>query len=309
MNEGHYGKVMWINLSDESFREESLPDEMYREYLGGYGLACRLIYENTPQNFDPLSHESILGFFPGLLTGTMAPLSGRYMVAGKSPLTGTWGDANSGGTFGPEIKKCGYDGILIEGIADSPKYVVITPDQQEIFDASEIWGLGIIESEKSLKKKHGKFIKTAGIGQAGENLSLISGIANDEGRIAARSGLGAVMGSKKLKMLVLKGNEGVQMHNRGKFINLVKEYNKENKAEEPGWLWKKIIKFLPKMAKIMRWTNMGMKGPANMIKKIYHNVGTMVANTLSAETGDSPVKNWDGIGMYDFPLEDSMKIS
>mgnify|MGYP006282445073 FL=1 len=309
MNEGYYGKVLWVDLSNNTLQEETLPDEMYRQYLGGYGLACRLIYENMPANLDALSSDSILGFFPGLLTGTMAPLSGRYMVAGKSPLTGTWGDANSGGTFGPEIKRCGYDGILIKGIAQTPKYVVITPDEKEIIDASEIWGLDIIQAEEKLKEKHGQFIKTAGIGQAGENISLISGIANDEGRIAARSGLGAVMGSKKLKMLVLKGKERVKMNNKSIFVDLVKNYNKEAKAEEPGWLWRKILKIVPNAAKILRWTNMNMEGPAGMVKKIYHNIGTIVANTLSAEIGDSPIKNWSGIGMYDFPFEDSKKIS
>ncbi|TFF98394.1 MAG: aldehyde ferredoxin oxidoreductase [Promethearchaeota archaeon] len=309
MNEGYFGKVLWVDLTNESLQEETLPEEIYRKYLGGYGLACRLIYENMEADVDPLSADSILGFFPGLLTGTMAPYSGRYIVAGKSPLTGTWGDANSGGTFGPEIKKCGYDGILIKGIAESPKYLVISPEKQEILDASDIWGLDIIEAEKKLKEKHGRFIKTAGIGQAGENLSLISGIANDGGRIAARSGLGAIMGSKKFKMLVLKGKERIKYHERKKYISLVQEYNKEAKQEDPGWLLGKIIKIIPNMAKLMRRVNMGMEGPPKLIRKIYHNVGTCIANTLSAETGDSPVKNWGGIGMYDFPLEMSSKIS
>ncbi len=309
MSKGYFGKVLWVDLSNETFQEEKITDRIYRQYLGGYGLACRLIYENMPPKTDPLSAESILGFFPGLLTGTMAPLSGRYMVAGKSPLTGTWGDANSGGTFGPEIKRCGYDAILIKGSAEKPKYIAITPEQQDILDASEIWGLDIIEAENKLKKLHGKFIKTAGIGQAGENVSLISGIANDRGRIAARSGLGAIMGSKNLKMLVLKGKHRIQLHDKKNFIELVKNYNSETKTGRPGWFWKKIIKTIPNMAKVMRKVNIGMEGPAGIIRKIYHNVGTCLANTLSAETGDSPVKNWGGIGMYDFPLEMSRDIS
>ncbi|MHA1196147.1 MAG: aldehyde ferredoxin oxidoreductase N-terminal domain-containing protein, partial [Promethearchaeota archaeon] len=112
---------MWIDVSKEIFYEENIPEETYRKFLGGYGLALKLIYEKMPIKCDPLGSESILGFFPGLLTGTMAPLTGRYMVCGKSPLTGTWGDSNSGGFFGPEIKKCGYDGIFIRGIAKDPK--------------------------------------------------------------------------------------------------------------------------------------------------------------------------------------------
>jgi aldehyde:ferredoxin oxidoreductase len=117
MGSGLFGKILWINLTEESFKEEIIPEETYRQYLGGYGLAVKLVYENMPVKVDPISPESIFGFFPGLLTGTAAPFSGRYMVAGKSPLTGSWGDSNSGGTFGPEIKKCGYDAILIKGKA------------------------------------------------------------------------------------------------------------------------------------------------------------------------------------------------
>ncbi len=102
---GYLEKILWIDLSEENFREETLPEEYYRQYLGGYGLAAKLLYDNLPIRIDPLGEEAIFGFFPGLLTGTIAPLTGRFMVAGKSPLTGTWGDSNCGGFFGPEIKK------------------------------------------------------------------------------------------------------------------------------------------------------------------------------------------------------------
>lgn len=309
MKKGFYGKILWIDLTNKTFEEEELPESVYKQYLGGYGLAAKLIYERTKANYDPLSPEAIFGFFPGLLTGTAAPFSGRYMVAGKSPLTETWGDANSGGTFGPAIKKCGYDAILIKGAAEKPTYVTIIEGKTEFHDAAEIWGLDIIEAEEKLKEKHGKFIKTAGIGQAGENVSLISGIANDKGRIAARSGFGAVMGSKKLKMLVLRGKTRPPIHDKDKFMDLVKDYNESGRAEEPGRVTKFIINKVPKLAKLMRWIGMGMAGPASLMRNVYHNLGTSVANTLSAETGDSPVKNWKGIGMYDFPYEKSKKIS
>jgi aldehyde:ferredoxin oxidoreductase len=195
---------------------------VYRQYFGGYGLAAKLIYEGTKAKYDALGPDSVFGFFPGLLSGTAAPFSGRYMVAGKSPLTGTWGDSNSGGTFSPEIKKCGYDAILFKGKAESPKYVSIIDGTKEILDASDIWGLDVALAEKKLKERHGKDIKTAGIGPAGERISLIAGIVNDNGRIAARSGIGAIMGSKKLKMLVLKGSERVTFHDKEKFTQIVK---------------------------------------------------------------------------------------
>ena len=136
MINGYFGKILWVDLTNEKFEEENLPDKIYRQYFGGYGLGCKLIYENMRPKVDALSAKSIFGFFPGLLTSTAAPFSGRYMVAGKSPLTGTWGDANSGGTFGPEIKKCGYDAVLFKGIAESPKYVTIIDGNKEILDAA-----------------------------------------------------------------------------------------------------------------------------------------------------------------------------
>ncbi|HEC39371.1 MAG TPA: aldehyde ferredoxin oxidoreductase, partial [bacterium] len=146
----YMGKVLWVDLSKGTFKEEFLTDEIYRQYLGGYGLAAKLIYDNMLPRVNSLGYDALLGFFPGLLTGTVAPLSGRYMVAGKSPLTGTWGDANSGGYFGPEIKKCGYDGILIKGKADSPKIITIIDDEKQIVDASDLWGTDAVETEIKL---------------------------------------------------------------------------------------------------------------------------------------------------------------
>ncbi|MFX1316448.1 MAG: aldehyde ferredoxin oxidoreductase N-terminal domain-containing protein, partial [Promethearchaeota archaeon] len=273
MNSGNFGKVLWVDLTNEKFEEQDLPNNTYLQYFGGYGLGCKLIYENMSPKVDALSSDSIFGFFPGLLTGTVAPFSGRYMVAGKSPLTGTWGDANSGGTFGPEIKKCGFDAILFKGIADSPKYVALIDDNKDILDAADLWGLDIINAEKYLRKKHGKFIKTAGIGRAGEKLSHISGIANDKGRIAARSGIGAIMGSKNLKMLVLKGAYKVPLYDKDSFMSLVKMYNQEGKKKEPGKLIRSILRKAPNFAKLMRRFKIQLSGPAGMIRHIYHNYG------------------------------------
>ncbi|MFX1596764.1 MAG: aldehyde ferredoxin oxidoreductase N-terminal domain-containing protein, partial [Promethearchaeota archaeon] len=306
---GIFGKILWIDLTEENFKEEFLPEKIYRQYFGGYGLAVKLIYENMTAKIDPLSPKSIFGFFPGLLTGTAAPLSGRYMIAGKSPLTGTWGDANAGGTFGPEIKKCGYDAILFKGAAETPKYVLIKDDNKEILDASDIWGLDIIEAETILKEKHGKFVKTAGIGQAGENLSKISGIANDKGRIAARSGLGAIMGSKNLKMVVLKEDKKISVYQKDKFFELIKAYNESGTRGKPNKLIRSILKNVPRLAKTIRRFRIKFSGPPNMIREIYKTYGTSVGNTLSAETNDSPIKNWSGIGIYDFPFEKSKDLS
>ncbi len=311
MDKGYFGKILWINLSqgEIEFKDINISDETYRQYIGGYGLGCKILFEHMKPKIDPFSENSLLGFFPGLLTGTMASLTGRYMVVGKSPLTGSWGDANSGGTFGPEIKKCGYDGIIIEGKADTPKYVSIIEGQKEIIDASEIWGSNIVTAEERLQEKHGKYIKTAGIGQAGEKLSKISGIVNDRGRIAARCGLGAIMGSKNLKALILKGSEKIPIYDKKRLIDLTKEYNKVVGQEEPGFFSKLILNIIPNMGKLLRRLGVNMAGSGGLVRTIYHNFGTSLANTLSAEIGDSPVKNWGGIGQYDFPMEKSKAIS
>ena len=273
-----FGKILWIDLSEESIKEEALPEEIYRQYLGGYGLAAKLIYDNMPAKADPLGTEAIMGFFPGLLTGTVAPLSGRYMIAGKSPLTGTWGDANSGGFFGPEIKKCGYDGILIKGIAATPKYIAIINDEIKILDASEVWGFDVAETEDKLKEKHGK-VQIACIGQSGEKLSLISGIVNDKGRIAARSGFGAVMGSKKLKAIVLKGNRKISPSDADSLRSHTKDYNNKIAAASGG------------------------------IISIFKTYGTTAGNVFSGSSGDTPIKNWAGNSREDFPTERLNKIS
>lgn len=271
MANGFMGKILWINLSDETFKEEELPEEIYRQFFGGYGLASKLIYERMPANTDALSPEAILGFFPGLLTGTVAPLSGRFMVAGKSPLTGTWGDANCGGYFGPEIKRCGYDGILILGMASNPIYIVID-NEKKILDASELWGLDATETEEKLKEKHGK-VQVASIGQAGEKLSLISGIVTDKGRIAARSGLGAVMGSKNLKAIVLKGDNKISVIDKEALIESSKKYNEGIKEATMG--------------STFIWKNLGTSG-------LYAGVGNI---------GDTPIKNWGGNTNEDFPRD------
>ncbi|MHA1254819.1 MAG: aldehyde ferredoxin oxidoreductase family protein [Promethearchaeota archaeon] len=276
MSKGIYNKILWIDLSHDSFEEKELSDEILRQYIGGYGLAAKLIYDNMPAKADPLGPEAIMGFFPGLLTDTGAPFSGRFMIAGKSPLTGGWGDSNCGGYFGPEIKKCGYDAILIKGIASSPKYITIIDGQKQILDALDLWGLDCIQTEEKLKEKHGRG-QLASIGQSGEKISLISGIVNDKGRIAARSGLGAVMGSKKLKAIMLKGNQKVDLTDRDALLNLTRNYNESLKGNG---------------------VFLGLK-----------TYGTTIATKLFSIAGDTPIKNWGGTVPEDFSIEKLDKIS
>ena len=226
MKNGCMGKVLWVDLSRKTINEEPVPEAQYRKYLSGIGLASKLLYDRIPAGADPLGPDNILGFVSGLLTGTGSLFAGRWMAVGKSPLTGTWGDANCGGNFSPAIKRCGYDGIFFSGISEKPVYLFIDKKGASLRDAADIWGLDTKETENRLRKHVGcSHARIACIGQAGEKLSLISGIANDGGRMAARSGLGAVMGSKKLKALVLCGAKRIRTHDSQAIKQLSRQCN------------------------------------------------------------------------------------
>jgi len=290
MSKGYMGKVLWVDLSKGEIREEVIPDEIYEYYLSGMGLAAHLLYNRIPAGADPLGPDNILGFVSGLLTGTGSLFSGRWMVVGKSPLTGGWGDANCGGNLSPAIKRCGYDGIFFTGISEKPVYLHARHNGAELCDASHLWGKDAVETEEALIKEKGDKAKVACIGPAGEKLSLISGICNDRGRLAARSGLGAVMGSKKLKAVVLDGKRRIDVHNRDEIKRLSRQCNRWVQWQPP---------FLPGpqaayMGVVMRLlpTQMAMDG---MIEKILlRKWGTSGLNQASVEMGDSPIKNWKG---------------
>ena len=198
MQKPYMGKILMVDLSNQTMTEEAIPRSVYEQYLSGMGLGAHILYHRMPAGADPLGPENILGFCSGFLTGTGSLFSGRWTLVGKSPLTGTWGDANCGGTFSPAIKRSGYDAIFFKGISAGPVYLYVKNGKTLLKDASDLWGQDAVETEEILKKRHGEKAAVAVIGPAGEKISLISGVCTDRGRIAARSGLGAVMGVKKL---------------------------------------------------------------------------------------------------------------
>jgi len=205
LTRGYTGRLAFVNLLTDEVKEEKLDEKLARDFIGGYGFGVRVLFEHQKARVDPLGPENMLGFTTGPLTGTAVPTGGRYTVVCKSPLTSGWGDANSGGRLGSELKAAGWDAIFISGIAPSPKYLLVTNDGIELKDASHLWGKDTVETEDMLSKELGEKIRVACIGPASERLSLISGIVSDKGRIAARSGVGAVMGSKRLKAVVVRG--------------------------------------------------------------------------------------------------------
>jgi len=304
MKLGYMGKILMVDLTKRECYEESIPDDVYEHYLSGMGLAVYILYNRIPPGADPLGPDNILGFVSGLLTGTGSLFSGRWMVTGKSPLTGGWGDANCGGNFSPAIKRCGYDGIFFRGISEKPVYLYVKNGQAEFRDASHLWGQDTVETEAGLSKECGSRARVAVIGPSGENLSLISGICNDRGRMAARSGMGAVMGSKLLKAVVLDGQKRIFVHNRETIKQLSRRCNQWVQFQPP---------FLPGpmaayVGTLMRILPVQMAMDGLLYKIMLKKWGTGSMNQMSVEMGDAPIKNWSG-SSADWGIEASSSVN
>jgi aldehyde:ferredoxin oxidoreductase len=271
MQGGYCGKIAVVDLTTGVIEVEPLSEETARGFIGGYGLGARLSFERQAAGADPLGPGNILGFTTGPLTGTKAPTGGRYMACAKSPLTGGWGDANSGGHFGSELKAAGFDALFVTGRAETPCMLWVTPGRIEIRDASRLWGRDTVEAEAAIQAEFGDpKIRVAAIGPASERLSLISGIVNDRGRIAARSGLGAVMGAKRLKAVAVRGGAKVPVADAAELARLSKAFSQS-------------IKDLPGMAQAL----------------VKH--GTCGFTSGLIASGATPVKNWQLAGEAAFP--------
>ena len=267
---GYVGKIGFVNLSNGEIREQELDEKLACDFIGGHGLGARILFEMQKGWVDPLGPDNILGFVTGPLTGTPVPTGGRYAVVCKSPLTGGWGDANSGGFFGPELKFAGLDAIFASGIAPRPSYLLVTDAGIEIKDASHLWGKDTIETEEALAKEIGDpKVRVACIGPASEKLSLISGICNDKGRYAGRSGVGAVMGSKKLKAVVARGKGKINVADSAGVKKLNQEFTQ--KMKEVGFI-QTLMKY-----------------------------GTCGSTVAVVGSGVGPVKNWQLTGTESFP--------
>lgn len=290
MHFGYQGKILWVNLTDGTSIEEFIPEKIYRLFLSGSGLAAVILYRHLPAITDSLGPENILGLVSGLLTGTGTLFTGRWMAVGKSPLTGKWGEANCGGTLSPAIKRASYDGIFFKGSSATPVYALIENGQTRLLDASNLWGLDAIQTQMELHKRHGSKCSIACIGPAGEKLSLMAGIVNDGARLAARGGLGAVMGAKQLKAVVVSGDAPIQVHNP----SLTKELNQavvrtvRNQIPLPPG---KVVKFA---GMLMRWVPFQFALDGWFYKLLLKKWGTCGFNQIGIEMGDTPVKNWAG---------------
>ncbi len=207
------GKILRVDLAAGTCISEATNMEWAHDYMGQRGLATKYLVEETDPKVDPFSPDNKMIFATGPLTGTIAPTSGRWSVVCKGPLTGAIACSNSGGFFGAELKNAGWDMVIFEGKSASPVYLDITNDQAELKDAADLWGKSVWETEASLRERRGDpDVRVASIGLAGENGVLYAAIVNDLDRAAGRSGVGAVMGSKNLKAVVVRGTVGVTVN-------------------------------------------------------------------------------------------------
>ena len=200
----YYEKIARINLTTGEIKVEKLDLDLAHKFIGGRGLGTKILYDEGVATVDPLSPENKLIYITGPLTGAAAPSTGRYMVVTKSPLTGMIASSNSGGVWGQKLKYAGWDALIVEGEAPAWKYLNIEDDKIELLDAEEYVGIKSEELDETLKAKHGAEASVLNIGPAGEKKVLLAAIINDKDRAAGRSGVGAVMGSKKLKAIVVK---------------------------------------------------------------------------------------------------------
>jgi aldehyde:ferredoxin oxidoreductase len=251
-------------------KEESLPEKVYRDFIGGQGLGAKILYERMKPKVDPLGPDNMLGFLVGPLTGTGIH-GARFQTVTKSPITGGWGDANSGGSFAVDFKAAGYDGVFFSGISPKPVYLFINDGKAELKDASHLLGKDTVETEESIRSELGDDkIKVACIGPAGEAKSLLACIRH-EGSSAGRSGVGAVMGSKRLKAFAVRGTQKASIADPERFSAIRRDYLKSVKDTEHPW--------------------------AIMFK----NWGTCSFLSPCVTSADSPMKNWALYDEKEFP--------
>jgi len=268
MMQGYGGKMLLVNLSDRKIEEIPLEESVARNFLGSYGVGAKVVYGLQKGGVDALGPENTLGFVTGPFVGTRVPYGIRYQVVGKSPLTQTWGDASSGGNFAPQLKRAGYDAVFFKGISDKPVYLWVNDGKAELRDASHLWGKDIFETEDLIREELGgdRRISMSVLGPSGEKLSLIACPITDKGNAPGRSGMGAVMGAKRVKAVVARGASVVSSADEEKVLQMSREAARMVRSEPRG-----LEKY-----------------------------GTCAGTGNSILSGDCPVKNWIGVGEEEF---------
>lgn len=261
MTGGYEGKWLLVNLTEGECSEFSVAEDVLKKFLGGSSLGAKLFLDGYPLEADPFSGENPFMIMTGPLVGSGFPGTSRFSLCAKSPLTGIWGESACGGTFGPELKRAGYDGIVFEGRSKSPVFLSIMDDGAQLLDASTLWDRDIYETTDILKARDKSF-KVLAIGPAGEHLVKIAAIGNDKGHFSGRTGLGAVMGFKRLKAVVVKGSGKVEKAHPEQYKNVFKVAIQEVKE--------------------------------SAMAEGLHLMGSDTHMDLGMIAGDVPVKNWTG---------------
>jgi aldehyde:ferredoxin oxidoreductase len=225
-------KLLIINLDNKTYEVEQIDPVLARDYIGGSGLAARLLYDRLQPGLDPLSPENPLLFMTGPMVGTSMPSAGRCSVSARSPLTGFWGESNTGGFIGPELRFTGHDGILINGRSDQPCWISVIDNEIKFHDAADLRGMDTYQTQEEIRRiLADPKARIACIGSAGENLVKMAAIINDHGRAAGRTGMGAVMGSKNLKAIAFRGSNKVSLFDPDGFKTVVAECYGEVKED------------------------------------------------------------------------------
>ncbi len=310
MPNGFHGRALVVDLSTRSHSIETIPDEVFRKFLGGYGLGAWLMWKHFPPKTDALAPEACFAIVSGLLTGVKTPFSGRIQIVGKSPLTGTWADSNSGGSVAIQLRAAGYDAVIVRGRAETPTVLVVRDDEVRFDDAAEFWGQQVPDTFDRLKAKYGgrHEVGVSAIGPAGERQSVIASVMNDRYHAFGRQGFGAIYGSKNLKAIVVGGAGTVPIAQPEEFHRICKSITQEYRRDV-GWMGR-MMAWVGKTKKWLAWLyrlmpRIGAKIDPGTIamRQIWSKQGTTSALAVSIENGDGPVKNWAGVGSRDFPLK------
>lgn len=307
---GSHGKVLHVDLGERRHWVEIVPEDVYKQFLGGYGLGAWLMWKHFPAGTDALAPEACFALSAGLLTGVKTPFSGRIQIVGKSPLTNTWGDSNSGGSVCVHLRAAGYDALVVRGRAAEPTVLVIQDDQVRFEPAGELWGKQVPETFDALKARFGgkRDVGVSAIGPAGERGARIASVMNDRYHAFGRQGFGAVYGSKQLKAIVVAGTGEVPIADEERFRAICKritdEYRRDTGLFMRFMVWMaKPKKWLGWMYRLMARRGMKIVAPTAAMRQLWKARGTTAAVSLSIENGDAPIKNWKGVGSRDFPLK------
>lgn len=306
---GTHGRVLVVDLTTGTHRVEEVGEPVYKQFLGGYGLGAYLMWKHFPPRTDALGPEACFAIVSGLLTGVRTPFSGRIQIVGKSPLTGTWADSNSGGSVASQLRRAGYDGLVVTGRAAQPSALVVHDAEVTIEPAGDLWGKQIPEAFDALRARYGKQseVGVSAIGPAGEGGARIASVMNDRYHAFGRQGFGAIYGSKNLKAIVIGGTGELPIADPKRFRALCDAVTREYKSAISPFMrfmvWMaQTRRFLGWMYRLMTRLGLKVEVPSAAMRQMWADRGTTSAVALSIENGDAPLKNWKGVGARDFPL-------